>query len=73
MVDVTSIRGRHSWVAIFFDSLDSTSKASLPQPPNTSTTKGMQDHPLKAHELKIVANCFNNVGLNVEVNKILIN
>ena len=52
MVDnhTTSSRGRHSWVAIFFDSLDSTLIASLPHPPNTSTTKGMHDHPLRAHD-----------------------
>ena len=40
---------KSSWVAIFFDSLVSTSIASLPHPPNTSTTKGMHDHHLRAH------------------------
>ena len=33
------------------DMVKSTLIASLPHPPNTSTTKGMHDHPLRAHAL----------------------
>ena len=50
MFDITSFRGRHSLcVATFLDMVKSALIASLPHPPNTSTTKGMHDHPLRAH------------------------
>ena len=48
MFDITTFRSRHRCVATFLDMVKSTLIASMPHPPNTSTTKGMHDHPLRA-------------------------
>ena len=48
MFDITSFAGRHRWGATFLEIVENTSTASLPHPPNTSTTKGTHDHSLRA-------------------------
>ena len=49
MVDLTSFAGRHRWGATFLEIVENTSTASLPRPPNTSTTKGIHDHSPGTH------------------------
>ena len=60
MFDITSFRGRHRCVATFLDMVKSTFIASLPHPPNTSTTKEMHDNPLRAFIYYSFINLHNN-------------